>query len=133
MKKIPPKPKHTGGAPAPLRSTVDHVLALIAKHGTPQAAIDAMRAAGQKPPALRTVYRWVEARQKDPTWGAPDPVEAKPTRTDEPPPTDADRKVDTLVARSRTWRRVQETLAEALAPYPEAARAAAAALRKLEL
>ncbi len=51
----------------------------------------------------------------------------------EAPPTAKDRQVDELIAKSRTWRRVEAAIAQALAPYPEAAGAVVRALRSVRL
>ena len=44
-----------------------------------------------------------------------------------------DREVDAIISRSKIWQIIQEALAAALAPHPEAARDVAKALRGVSL
>jgi hypothetical protein len=61
------------------------------------------------------------------------PRPALPPPADLGPPTEKDRQVDALIGKSRTWQRVKEALARALAKHPAAARDVAAELRSLTL
>jgi hypothetical protein len=88
----------------------------------------------------RTIYDAIDRRRgKKPRARRPAPkrtkLTAEPPRAPAPdaPPTEADRKIDELVARSRTWRRVTETLAEFAREHPAIAPALAAKLRSLNL
>ena len=152
MKKTTTKPgkptKRRGGTPPPRkpapREIVERALRLAAESSPEDAAAQLAKEAvpGQrKPPSSRTIRRWqhgmngqrhVAAEVLGLSTMAPPPPSLTPSAP-EPPATDAELKVDKLVARSRTWRRVQEALARALAPYPEAARAVAAELKRIDL
>jgi hypothetical protein len=144
--KKPPPPKKRRvpprNPPAP-REIVERALRLAAQ-STPEDAAEQLKRewkpGERRPPSWRTIRRWQHGMNGQAAVAAevlglptmappPTPAPAAP----EPPPTDADRKVDELVARSRTWRRVQEALARALTPYPEAARAVAAELKRIDL
>lgn len=87
-----------------------------------------LRSEGYRAVSMSQVARWLHADAAD-RRSLP-MVEAAVSLA---PPTEKELQVDKLIASSRTWRRVQEVLAAALARHPSAARDVAAALRKIEL
>lgn len=88
-----------------------------------------------------TVRRARDAAARAAEGGAPAPVVAaprpRPTPRPEavalPPPTDNDRKVDELIATSRTWRRVCEALGRFARRHPSVAADLSSELRGLNL
>jgi hypothetical protein len=129
------------------------IRALAARGGTAQGIADALASSGVKGVSARTIGRRLrEARgntaaprggQKRPTAGATSapaasatvapPEATAPAAHAEGPATAKDKQVDELIARSRTWRRVEAAIAGSLAAYPEAAAAAVRALRAVSL
>lgn len=95
-----------------------------------------------RPISNRTIYRALRARAVAgiPETSAP-PVVPPAGPSPAPPappapvgaPTREQVQVDELIAKSRTWQRVQEALAAALAKHPEAAEDVAAALESVSL
>ncbi len=127
---MPATGKPRGRPPADL-DFIRAALALAAK-STPEDAAEALQAQGHKV-SSRTIREWQHGRNmgKAGLDAAPKPS-AAPTPP-EAPPTAADRKIDELIARSRTWRRVCEAFAEFAREHPAVAPALAAKLRSLDL
>ena len=73
--------------------------------------------------SARTLYR--EKARRDSLPAGPEPSPA--------PASDADKKIDELIGRSRTWRRVGEVLAAFARRHPNVAGELAADLRSLNL
>lgn len=123
------------GRPPPDPTLVAEALALAAQ-STPEDAADRLRERGKRVSAA-SIRNWQKGKHvagyasAAASSGA---LSAPPPPPDPmPPPTDAERKVDELVAKSRTWRRVMGALADFAREHPAVAPALAAKLRGLNL
>lgn len=111
------------GRPPKDPKAVEEALRLCAAGMTPEEA--AAELGGRI--SWRTIYRAQERMRRAPAKPAAPAV--KTPATAPPLPASKRLEIDQLVARSPTWARVKDILARTLAPYPEAARAVASALR----
>lgn len=103
------------------RTDREKIAAAVAavKAGTPR-----LQAAAEAGISKDVLYRALKPKPAKP---APPPGPA------EPPATVGDKEVDQIVGRSRTWRRLKEVLAKALAAHPVAAADVVRALREAQL
>jgi hypothetical protein len=117
------------GRPPKDPALVAEALRLIDGGMSPQEAADAMK--GRI--SYRTIYRAQEARRKAAPVSRPSKRAPPVTHAPIAPPTENDRKVDELIATSRTWRRVCEALGRFARRHPSVAADLSSELRGLNL
>lgn len=108
------------------RSPSDKVAAALALMDEGHSAEEAAAKVGGV--SMRTLYR-----RRGETAAVPAPVPPGAARAPLPPATARDAEIDKMLTGSRTWLRVTEAIARALAAYPEAAAAVAQELRGIAL
>lgn len=141
MSKPAPKPRGKPGRPPKFSAEVQAEALRLAAETTPEEAAETMAARGTKV-SSRQIRNWQDGRHvaadtRPAATPSPGPASTAappaPPGPPLPPPTEAERKVDELVAKSRTWRRVCAVLGDFARENPAVAPLLAAKLRSLNL